>query len=472
MAGSTIQYDLMCKTSMFLDLVGIHYSLATTEVLPGIPDENRGNDNPQTIQKDKVKPEVVIKAQIWIFLIPVFLGLVQVGLFLEQTGFFLRHGKSSHRTSVLLWILGVYPVTLPYLGYPPEGVLHLFEEFLVTESQDQEAFKELATATFPSEEGIWGYHSITLWKFLALIRDFFGGSERMVQQLAGQPVSPNPFPCCCCCCLPEIAANQANLRCMTVAVYQLSLIRTILFFITLILWTDDEYDYGAVGYTNPNSYINVIIAISTFLSFYGYLLFYKATKPALAGYNLRYKFVCIILVLVLCGLQSGIVETMGALGAIPCSPSLSPVTRSQMIYYYALAIEMFLIGIFAHYSFRRVEPSMEAQQVIHHQASQTQEGPSGRGSPADGVSVEGTNPGYLCDEAFCTIEHSPLDRFDFIVKEPANRQQQNWGLGCQRGALKTEGLRLSLQQPGTEASSEIQIQSHVSKMEANGASAV
>lgn len=52
------------------------------------------------------------------------------------------------------------------------------------------------------------YHSITLWKFLALIRDFFGGSERMVQKLAGQRVSPNPFPCCCCCCLPEIAANR------------------------------------------------------------------------------------------------------------------------------------------------------------------------------------------------------------------------------------------------------------------------
>ncbi|XP_058022532.1 organic solute transporter subunit alpha-like isoform X3 [Ahaetulla prasina] len=317
------------------------------------------------------------------------------------------------------------------------------------------------------------YHSITLWKFLALIRDFFGGSERMLQELAGKRVSPNPFPCCCCCCLPEIAANRANLRCMTVAVYQLSLIRTILFFITLILWTDDEYDYGAVGYTNPNSYINVIIAISTFLSFYGYLLFYKATKPALEGYNLRYKFVCIILVLVLCGLQSGIVETMGALGAIPCSPSLSPVTRSQMIYYYALAIEMFFIGIFAHYSFRRIEPSMEAEQVIHHQASQTQEGPSGRCSPADGVSMEGTNPGYLCDEAFCTIEHSPLDRFDFIVKEPVNRQQPSWGLGCQRGgALKAEGLTLSLQQPGTEVSGEIQIQSHVNKMEANGASAV
>ncbi|KAF7243893.1 Organic solute transporter subunit alpha [Varanus komodoensis] len=95
-----------------------------------------------------------------------------------------------------------------------------------------------------------GYHSITFWKFLALIRDFFGGSDRMFQQLEGQQVSPNPFPCCCCCCLPEIAANRTNLRCMTLAVYQLSLIRTILFFVTLILWTDEKYDYGDVSSCN------------------------------------------------------------------------------------------------------------------------------------------------------------------------------------------------------------------------------
>lgn len=34
---------------------------------------------------------------------------------------------------------------------------------------------------------------------------------------------------------------------MTLAVYQLSLIRTILFFVTLILWTDEKYDYGDVS---------------------------------------------------------------------------------------------------------------------------------------------------------------------------------------------------------------------------------
>ncbi|XP_066469791.1 organic solute transporter subunit alpha-like [Tiliqua scincoides] len=396
----------------------------------------------------------VIKAQLWIFLMPVVLGLVQVGLFLEQTGFFLRNGNSSRRTSLLLWILGVYPV------FSLTSLIGLF----------------IPRASFVCQFVASIYHSITLWKFLALIRDFFGGSDRMLQQLKGQRVSPNPFPCCCCCCLPEIAANRTNLRCMTLAVYQLSLIRTILFFVTLILWTDEKYDYGDVSYTNPNSYINTIISISTLLSFYGYLLFYKATKPALSGYSLRSKFVCIILVLVLCGLQSGILETMGAVGAIPCTPPLSPETRSQMIYYYSLAIEMFFIGIFAHYSFRRVEPPPGTQLDTCQQGSQTEGTPSGHCSLGDNTSVEGANLGYVCDETLCTIEHSPLDRFDFSAGEPVDRQHKGWGLGSlKQGALGAEGPKTSLsgQRTGVNIPSiGVQIQAQVAKVDVDGVTVV
>ncbi|XP_060108167.1 organic solute transporter subunit alpha-like [Heteronotia binoei] len=278
----------------------------------------------------------------------------------------------------------------------------------------------------------------------------------MLQRLEGQRVSPDPFPCCCCCCLPEIAASRSNLRYMTVAVYQLSLIRTILFFVTLILWTDEKYDYGDVGYTNPNSYINAIIGISTFLSFYGYLLFYKATKPALVGYSLRSKFVCIILVLVLCGLQSGILETMGAVGAIPCSPPLSPDTRSQMIYYYSLAVEMFFISVFARYSFRRTEPQSNTQPVSHPCASQTEMAASSCCSSGGNTTMEQVNAGFLCDEALCTIEHSPLDQFDFSTGEPVDKRRESWSLSHpQMGALrgKEPQIILSQQTAGTESPS-------------------
>lgn len=99
--------------------------------------------------------------------------------------------------------------------------------------------------------------------------------------------------------------------------------------IYLLFFLPYPCNFSQVDYANPNMYMNVIIGVSTFLSFYGHLLFYKATKKALPGYGLRAKFVCIIVVLVLCGLQSGILETMGALEVVPCTPPFSVLMRSQ-----------------------------------------------------------------------------------------------------------------------------------------------
>ncbi|RXM29939.1 Organic solute transporter subunit alpha [Acipenser ruthenus] len=129
--------------------------------------------------------------------------------------------------------------------------------------------------------------------------------------------------------LCNFIASLTSVRWMTAAVFQLSVVRTILFFVNLVLWTDEQYDYGDVSYKNPNIYVNALIGVSTFLSFYGYLLFYKATRRALSGFGLRGKFICIVMILFLCGLQSGILETMGAFQVIPCTPPFSRLMRSQ-----------------------------------------------------------------------------------------------------------------------------------------------
>ncbi|XP_077340974.1 organic solute transporter subunit alpha-like isoform X1 [Lithobates pipiens] len=335
----------------------------------------------------------VIKKDLWIFLVPVVVGVVQLALFLEEMGFFLRNIQSSRRTCLYLWILGVYPV------FCISSIIGMF---------------------IPRSSGICNfvasiYHSITLWKFLELITDYFGGKGQMLEVLGHQTVSPNPPPCCCCCCFPNIQVNRSNLRWMNIAVYQLSVVRTLLFFVGLILWTDDKYDYGDLDYTNPNSYINVIIGLSTFLSFYGYLLFYKATKKGLEGYSPRSKFICITLVLVLCGLQNGILETMSALGAIPCVPPWTVETRSQTIYNYSITLEMFFISLFARYCFCRVEPCPEslAQEVVQNKSSQTTSADLYSLPEDEGVCI---NAAYMSDgdETFCHIEHAPLDKYDFL----------------------------------------------------------
>ncbi|XP_041035496.1 organic solute transporter subunit alpha-like [Carcharodon carcharias] len=213
-----------------------------------------------------------------------------------------------------------------------------------------------------------------------------------------------------------------NLRWMTAAVFQLSVVRTILFFVLLVLWTDEKYDYGDVAFINPNSYVNIIIGVSTFLSFYGYLLYYKATKSSLRGYSLQGKFICIIVVLVLFGLQSGILETMGALNVIPCFPPFSVDMRSQIIFSYAVIVEMFFISMLARYCFRKVEPcgnpGDDVPKPTSHKSIQTDDAELGSSDcgflDPDGFSL-GMGPAYNSDteDTLCRIEHAPLDRFDF-----------------------------------------------------------
>ncbi|KAF3859860.1 hypothetical protein F7725_000115 [Dissostichus mawsoni] len=343
----------------------------------------------------------------WLFLIPAGLAFILLGLFLEEVGFFLRHIPSSDESSSTC----VCPDLLIALYVPRSSSLCNFIASL--------------------------YHSTTLLKFMGLITDFFGGKVRMLAALSGHQVSPDPFPCCCCCCLPMVAITDQQysdwslisstvlgpgsaVQClvldqqysdwswisstysdwpwisstvtvslcsssrawMMAAVLQLSVVRSILFFVTLVLWTDEQYDYGDVDSVNPNVYVNGIICVSTFVSFYGHLLFYKATNSALHGYGLRAKFICIIVVLVLCGLQSGILETM-------------------VIYHYCVIVEMFCIGLwkrlFKQTTFTRCFTSRAASSAL-------------------------SNPSYSSDneDSLCRIEHAPLDGFPF----PKARGQQ------------------------------------------------
>nr|XP_014350157.1 PREDICTED: uncharacterized protein LOC106705382 isoform X2 [Latimeria chalumnae] len=223
----------------------------------------------------------------------------------------------------------------------------------------------------------------------------------------------------------NFVASMSNMRWMTIAVFQLSVVRTILFFVNLVLWTDEKYDYGDVDYKNPNSYVNSIIGVSTFVSFYGYLLFYNATKNALQEYGLRAKFICIIIILVLCGLQSGILETLGAVGIIPCTPPFSILMRSQIIYQYAIIVEMFFIGFFARHVFRKVDPSAEGNcsenespEPKANKCIQTEYSSSNDPgfSDVDEISL-GVNHGYHSDseDSLCRIEHAPFDKFHFAL---------------------------------------------------------
>ena len=52
---------------------------------------------------------------------------------------------------------------------------------------------------------------------------------------------------CCNHLAHYLSLHRTSLGWMMAAVLQLSVVRTILFFVTLVLWTDEQYDYGDVS---------------------------------------------------------------------------------------------------------------------------------------------------------------------------------------------------------------------------------
>ncbi|XP_070823647.1 organic solute transporter subunit alpha [Chaetodon trifascialis] len=356
-----------------------------------------------------------IKNELWLFLILAGLTVILLGVFLEEVGSFIRHISSSRQKQLYLWILGMYLVfavnSLIALYVPRSSSLCNFIASL--------------------------YHSITLLKFMGLITDFFGGKGHMLAVLSGQQVSPDPFPCCCCCCLPLVAINRYaadkslhSLSGLIVSSWAGPAPTTLEKLKNKI--SDNHLLVLQVDSVNPNLYVNGIICVSTFVSFYGHLLFYKATMSALHGYGLRAKFICIIVVLVLCGLQSGILETMGALEVIPCTPPFSVLTRSQLIYHYCVIVEMFCIGLYACHTFREVELSVvedvegpvgvwQMEKAVQTDDGQMSGWLSEEAWPSRYL-VNISNPSYNSNEdSLCRIEHAPLDGFPF----PQARSQQS-----------------------------------------------
>lgn len=53
---------------------------------------------------------IVIKNDLWLFLLPAVFVMLLLALFMEEIGFFLRHVTSHRRRNLSLWILGIYPV--------------------------------------------------------------------------------------------------------------------------------------------------------------------------------------------------------------------------------------------------------------------------------------------------------------------------------------------------------------------------
>ncbi|XP_038071420.1 organic solute transporter subunit alpha-like [Patiria miniata] len=198
------------------------------------------------------------------------------------------------------------------------------------------------------------YFSVALFQFLMLIIDYYGGKAAVVEKLKDQRISlaSPPLTCCCPCWMPKITMTPSNLRNLRRIVMQVAFIRPLLFFISLVLWTDGKYTHGNIAIDEPYIYITTFSALSGLLALYGIILFLTASLEPLRSFRIRPKFFIVQMVLILISTQNLILAILADVYVIPCVAPFSSDSRANYIGDMMIIVEMLFFSVLSRMYFR------------------------------------------------------------------------------------------------------------------------
>nr|XP_005991571.1 PREDICTED: organic solute transporter subunit alpha-like [Latimeria chalumnae] len=249
-------------------------------------------------------------------------------VYLEEVLYLVRKIPSFRRTAYI-WITGAPPViaTTSCVGlWIPRS--SMFTDF---------------TASI--------YFTICIYKFLVMIIEEYGGDEAIVQTLQDVPVKISTGPCCCCClCLPSVKMTRTTLSLLKSGVLQVALLRPILLFFAIVLWSNGNYvegeynsDSNVVGYSEIIS-----ICVNDLKCFCGNCIFLFLFQS----------------VLILSQAQSGIINQLVNTGIVECVPPFSSKARGTFMNQQLLVIEMFVITLVSRCYYRRKYSSVELKPAV------------------------------------------------------------------------------------------------------------
>ncbi|XP_038073845.1 organic solute transporter subunit alpha-like [Patiria miniata] len=175
----------------------------------------------------------------------------------------------------------------------------------------------------------------TMYHFLLLIVDYFGGEDSLIGKMRGHLMHFNqpPLLCCCCCCPKAFCHNKLTKKkylFLEIVVMQVAVARPIMQFLTLMFDLDGTYPYPSYDPRSPHVYLLVLNTISTMSSMQSILIIYNSAKPAikdLGGYNTLPKFILLESFVLVSGLQMSIIGF--AIGGVPCSKPFPFMSRGS-----------------------------------------------------------------------------------------------------------------------------------------------
>ncbi|KAL6462725.1 hypothetical protein MHYP_G00291470 [Metynnis hypsauchen] len=278
--------------------------------------------------------EIILQLDIFgivLYSVLTFMTTVSMLIYLEECVYIYRK-VASNKKSAILWVNGAAPVigAMSCLGmWIPKATM----------------FTDMTSAT---------YFAIVVFKFLILMIEECGGDEAFLKRSAKKTFKISTGPCCCCCpCLPLVPVTRRCLFLLKLGSFQFAVLKVVFTILSIVLWTNDNYDPSGVGINDTAIWINCGVGVLTIIALWPVGIMFMHVRETLRSMKIVPKYAMYQLVLVLSQLQAAIINTLAMNGVIACSPPYSSRARGLLMSQQLLILEMFIITLVTRMLYRR-----------------------------------------------------------------------------------------------------------------------
>ncbi|XP_075274217.1 organic solute transporter subunit alpha [Opisthocomus hoazin] len=208
------------------------------------------------------------------------------------------------------------------------------------------------------------YFAICFYLLMLVMVEGFGGKEAVLSTLKDVPMMINTGPCCCCCpCLPRISMNKRKLQLLMLGTFQYAFCRVVAVFLGLVLATDGNYNPADISAESVALWINTVVGASTLFGLWALGILFRQARLHLTEQNIKAKFFCFQVLLILTALQPAIFSILANNGNIACSPPFSSKARSQQMNTQLLIPQTFILAVVTRMYYRKQDDKPGYQPV-------------------------------------------------------------------------------------------------------------
>ncbi|XP_061558108.1 organic solute transporter subunit alpha-like [Phycodurus eques] len=290
--------------------------------------------DPACLQEPPLAMDVIKQLDVFgmcLYAMLTFMSCISLLLYLEQCVYIYKKLPYPKKTTII-WINGAAPViaTMSCFGmWIPRAVM----------------FTDMTSNC---------YFAVVVYKVLVLLIEELGGSDVFLKRFSGKPFKITTGPCCCCClCLPRVPMSRGMLFLLKLGALQYAILKTVLSVLSIVLWTNGNFDLSDLEITGSAIWINPFIGVLTITSLWPVAIVFMNTNHHLRSLNIVPKYAMYQLILVLSQLQTSIINILALDGTIACAPPFSSQARGSMLSQQMMIMEMFIITLVTRFFYRR-----------------------------------------------------------------------------------------------------------------------